>query len=496
MDDNKRLELYRSEQFRRKRVGRKKRYPEPEEHGQEFNAPHNNHQTTQPQHTTAKHPAQPQTTFSNRRATRNTSSIVQNQLPSYKSDFKQETRGLPAPQPTPSFGNFNDGADGEVETIFVSIPSYRDSECSNTLLDLFRKARIPTRIRVGVYEQNAPGDKSCMAFNNSNRYRDQIRVKTVSHYEARGPMVARAVVEQELYQPSDYILNIDSHTIFTKNWDVLIIAQLKECPSKKAVLTMYPKEYTQNRRNVGFKEKPSYLVFTGFHPRLLFPQQKRMTCLKLPKTPLPSILWAGGFSFARTQILEEVPYDINCNFVFLGEEISMAVRLFTHGWDTYSPKTMLVHHLWDRNYRPLFWEQIYRKNSVVTAQTRAKHKAMETEAVERIQKLIWLGECSEPEYGLGTERTLEEFKEMSGLDLINAEFLPRAGRGLSADPTEEELSCKMENTFNRRVGSFQRRALKQKQQISQGGGSARGQKLPKMRPARRTRQYGNLRSDL
>ena len=40
------------------------------------------------------------------------------------------------------------------QTIFVSIPSYREAECSKTLDSLFSEARNPYRIFVGVFEQN------------------------------------------------------------------------------------------------------------------------------------------------------------------------------------------------------------------------------------------------------------------------------------------------------------------------------------------------------
>ena len=40
------------------------------------------------------------------------------------------------------------------ETIFVSIPSYRDEECSITLHNLFKQAKNPEQIYVGVFTQN------------------------------------------------------------------------------------------------------------------------------------------------------------------------------------------------------------------------------------------------------------------------------------------------------------------------------------------------------
>ena len=66
---------------------------------------------------------------------------------------------------------FNNGIEGfsDRETIFVSIPSYRDTDCKNTLQNLFTKAKNPELIYVGVFEQNdlSNQDDECKP----NRYR-------------------------------------------------------------------------------------------------------------------------------------------------------------------------------------------------------------------------------------------------------------------------------------------------------------------------------------
>ena len=46
---------------------------------------------------------------------------------------------------------------------------------------------------------------------------------------------------------------------------------------------------------------------------------------------IPSPLWASGFSFSDATLLAEVPYDPRLHYLFFGEEVSMAARLFTSG---------------------------------------------------------------------------------------------------------------------------------------------------------------------
>ena len=40
------------------------------------------------------------------------------------------------------------------------------------------------------------------------------------------------------------------------------------------------------------------------------------------------------------------------------QEILMTVRFFTHGWDLFSPSEGLVFHLWQRDYRRVYAEDM------------------------------------------------------------------------------------------------------------------------------------------
>jgi hypothetical protein len=54
--------------------------------------------------------------------------------------------------------------------------------------------------------------------------------------------------------------------------------------------------------------------------------------------PLWSGLFSGHFAFGPSlALMDEVGYDGDYENMFYGEELMMAARLFTHGWDTYSP---------------------------------------------------------------------------------------------------------------------------------------------------------------
>ena len=93
------------------------------------------------------------------------------------------------------------------ETIFVMIPSYRDKDLNNTLIDLYSKAKDPHLLSVCVFDQSEKDvlvdfDKTNMHYIHTN-YRN---AKGIGH--------ARNMI-QNFYNNETYFLSIDSHMRFT-----------------------------------------------------------------------------------------------------------------------------------------------------------------------------------------------------------------------------------------------------------------------------------------
>ena len=64
----------------------------------------------------------------------------------------------------------------------------------------------------------------------------------------------------------------------------------------------------------------------------------------LEETPMLQPFWAAGFSFSRGHFVARVPYDCCLPMMFQGEEISMAARAWSHGYDFYAPMASVVFH--------------------------------------------------------------------------------------------------------------------------------------------------------
>jgi len=81
------------------------------------------------------------------------------------------------------------------DTIFVSIASYRDAECPKTILNLYKNAKTPSKIFVGICQQNDVNDPDCLEElikNNSEIIpKNNISIVRLPQMDAMGPTYAR-----------------------------------------------------------------------------------------------------------------------------------------------------------------------------------------------------------------------------------------------------------------------------------------------------------------
>ena len=56
----------------------------------------------------------------------------------------------------------------------------------------------------------------------------------------------------------------------------------------------------------------------------------------------------------------QVPFGPLLPYIFMGEEISMSARLWTSGYDIFSPTTNVLNHYYVRRHYPKFWESVNR----------------------------------------------------------------------------------------------------------------------------------------
>lgn len=289
--------------------------------------------------------------------------------------------------------------------IFVQIAAYRDPELLPTLRDCLRQARAPERLSFGICWQHDPGD-SLAEFEGDSRF----RVVAIPHQRSRGACWARSVV-QKLYQGEPYTLQIDSHHRFIEHWDDVLIAMLEGlCASghPKPILTSYAPVYDPADDPAGRHKEPLRLCFDGFLPDGPFAiKPHTMDDHERMDAPEPARFFSAHFAFMPGSFCNEVPYDPR--IYFFGEEHSLAVRAFTHGYDLFHPHRVVLWHHYGRNQQPKHWDD------------NRRWTFRDQRSMQRFRQLI-LREHAQgmhvPEldpFGLGTIRTLTDYEHYAGI---------------------------------------------------------------------------------
>eukprot|EP00759_Apiculatamorpha_spiralis_P034189 PhF_6_TR35364/c0_g1_i1/m.51347 len=313
--------------------------------------------------------------------------------------------------------------DPSVSTIFVSIADYCDPEIEITIQSLFEAATAKHRIFVGVVHQTITAEISKIPAS----LEKNIRRIRIPHTMARGPCYAR-YLGQSLYDGEEFYLQIDAHMRFAKGWDNMLIDWLGKAASLTGssslpVLTAYPPEISDDLDVVADMGFGTRLVASAFEKDSTDPTVQvlrikgEVLTTSATAPPVPCGFVAAGCFFTVGRVVWECPYDPNLEYVFFGEEQSMALRLFTHGYRFFSPPRSVIQHRWSRKERPTFWQMIAEEKKEITAK---KNLSM-----RRIQSIFKDGVgsgCVEQTYGLGSLSTLKEYEQYCGVNFSTYEI--------------------------------------------------------------------------
>ena len=129
-------------------------------------------------------------------------------------------------------------------TIFVTIAACQEYFIEHTIKSAMSLSAYPDRIHFGVFNNILDKEKTLMDkefFNNTPNIMYVELLSNVPMGVGFGRMNASLLSTQK----HDYVLQIDSHTVFTKDWDLRLIENFtnisKEIESEKIVLTAIPR---------------------------------------------------------------------------------------------------------------------------------------------------------------------------------------------------------------------------------------------------------------
>jgi hypothetical protein len=293
---------------------------------------------------------------------------------------------------------------GAGPTIFLSIASYRDPELVPTIQNALETAQWPERLRIGVCWQHGPEERRPEVFDDP-----RFRVLDVDWREGRGACWARAQI-MALWEGEDWYLQLDSHHRFVTGWDATLLEQAATTGSPKPILTGYAAPYDPGQPGL-LDPEALRMEFDRFtEDGLIIFRPGHIPELAASGIPVRSRFVSGHFLFAPGSFVTEVPYDPN--LYFIGEEITLAVRAFTHGYDLYHPGLPILWHEYTRKLRSKHWD-----DHTDTEQVEVTWAERDRPSRNRARQLL-----IEPDfgpYGLGRERSLAEYEAYAGVSFAH-----------------------------------------------------------------------------
>jgi len=341
------------------------------------------------------------------------------------------------------------------DSIFLSIASFRDENCFSTVRNAFGKAQKPERLYVGLIQQNCY--KDCLgsegaAIQNAGPDPDchslfcsspegkphcdagRIRVLRIDESQSLGPYAAR-FFGSKLWYGEQWYIQIDSHMTFIQDWDRICAHMLTNAPTQKPVISHYPPPHTAdlNAKSVLPAARlcgPSFSKLDGEGQIIRLEATDYFDKKKL-KYPRFAPFAGAGLFMAHSDFLREVPFDPFLPWIFMGEEIIMSARLWTHGYDIYSPTQVVLGHIYVRANKPKFWETVGR-----VFQHRGIFKPLSLLVLDRIKYQLGYPESSRDmvkpktvftaldRYTLGTQRKLDDYlTQIAGLNMTTKQVL-------------------------------------------------------------------------
>jgi len=357
-------------------------------------------------------------------------------------------------------------------SIFLSLAAFREHLLAASMRNAFDHAKYPDKLFVGAVVQNcfgrvledgvtidttglpcktgaqvvgknaqgqdqtkvsdAPPDPNGIEeFCSDPQYRKycdkgQVRVLYVHETESVGPAVARYYASK-LWGGETYFMQCDSHLLFAQDWDAKYIAEVQATRNyPHSVLSSYPPGF-QDVNGGAVRETPGSrlcrceTILRDPNPIVRMQTGKGYDGHEPRPTQIPFI--AAGFFFAHAEFLVDVPFDPYMPWLFMGEEVALSMRAWTHGWDIYAPRKNLIAHQYrpGRMGLPKFWGSVNRLYKGGVGNNQLQHPC-----IKRIKHMVGYPDSTIEKikdegieivltdidyYGIGSARSWDDYME-------------------------------------------------------------------------------------
>lgn len=288
------------------------------------------------------------------------------------------------------------------DTIFVQIASYRDPELQHTLQDLFKKAKRPENIFVGIchqYDMKDGTDKHI--FEIPFPRPDQIRIDEIDYRETGGMCWARNR-SQKLWKDEKWSLRLDAHHRFKEDWDEeLVTAAYQLNKDGEVIISQCLPGYNKETevKEMDCSNRISCTNFIGTYAIY--------KTFDYPKSPNLTLFSYGGFVFGLSKFVSD---SLVNPFLDNLDEVPFSVTKWTKGIDIYSYHRPVIWHYWTYEGDP---NHLVKKEYKV-----AKPKALAIQSdllqIKKTDKheIVALNK----KYCIGDKRTLRDYQRFSGID--------------------------------------------------------------------------------
>ena len=291
--------------------------------------------------------------------------------------------------------------------IFISIASLLDPLLENTIENMLATAKYPENLVFGIIIQ----DKQPVidAFAKKYGKRENFKIISILPEESKGCCWARAQV-QMLMSDEMYFMQTDSHHVYVKHWDTISIQMLDQCVQQsnhsKVVLSTYGTPAILPEFKCTHEDTGMYMKCERFYniPKVRYVPHSIKKGLTKPQ------LWhtiSAHYLFTYNQWVHDVPYDPE--LYFDGEEDTLALRSYTRGYDIYYPHAKISYHFYTRKGE--------KRHSDVDKEWYKINDA----SIKRMTDIL-KGKIK-GKFGLGTERSLDDYKDFTQIDYINKVIL-------------------------------------------------------------------------
>lgn len=257
-----------------------------------------------------------------------------------------------------------------MKTIYIAIAAYNEPHLDLMLSNCLENAEHPDRIHFGIWCHYNDGTRP-----NFSKYKNVMHIFT--DYPAMLGLCIGRMNSLSFYNKEDYIFQLDAHMLFEKNWDTKIInafEEIKKHYEKPIISSRVPwwsiSENKINHYNNQFNK--------GCGPMII--DKELGNSEGYPKLATAQTVWeekkykehalvSGHFIFAEPSAFEDVLPDPQ--IMFAGDEITLALRLWTRGYRMFAIKNPIVWHL------NKFDGDLYHKDRLMSAELPGKEKDLQ-----------------------------------------------------------------------------------------------------------------------